>query len=58
MDNSSAAMWLLIGLILGLGVGIPVGYMIAVSRNPPVKRNESVIISRNAQGQIDGIIEK
>ena len=55
MDNNTA-IWLLIGVIVGLGIGVPIGYMIAVQRNPQVSRN--IIISRNAQGQIDGIIEK
>lgn len=49
MDNTLAVV---IGLAIGLGVGLGVAFFIYQMRS-----NQKLIIMRNAQGQIDGLVQ-
>jgi hypothetical protein len=44
--------WLLVGLIVGMGVGIPLGFILAQFF---MQKSASVIFDRDAEGRISGI---
>ena len=54
MDDTTAAL-LVLAIILSTAAIAGVAYM--SMRNTPVKRRQQIMISRNASGQIDAIIE-